>query len=105
MSERVMGYAVICKDKPGEEAGRLRKELTAEHLAHIADTIDNFLIAGPMLEAGETTSSLLIVKAQSEEEALEIVNADPYAKAGIWESIEVRTFVAAAGDWVGGTTW
>jgi hypothetical protein len=62
--------------------------------------------AGPLRDAeGNFTGSLVVVKAESEEDARAFLTNDPYFKADIWSSIEIRAFNAAAGDWVGGKTW
>lgn len=102
---RVVAYAVSCYDRPGPEAGAIRQEKMAEHLAHIEETLDKLWLAGPLFDGGDVVGSLLIFKAESEAEALALAKSDPYGKADIWERIEVRKFVGAAGDWVGGKTW
>lgn len=102
---RVVGYAVTCKDKPGDQPGKIRDEKMAEHLAHIEQTLDTLLLAGPLFEGERVAGSLLIFKADSPEQALEMAKQDPYYKAGIWDSMEAHRFVGAAGDFVGGKTW
>ncbi|MEM7571166.1 MAG: YciI family protein [Pseudomonadota bacterium] len=102
---RIVAYAVSCYDKPGPNAARIRDEKMAEHLAHIEETLDQLWLAGPLFDGEDVVGSLLILKAESEAEALSMAKSDPYGKAGIWERIEVRRFVGAAGDWVGGKTW
>lgn len=97
-------YAIITQDKPGATATRMEK--LKEHLAHVEATLDRLAIAGPLRdEEGNFTGSMLVVKAESEAEARELLSHDPYFKADIWSSIEIRAFNAAAGDWVGGKTW
>jgi len=97
-------YAIITKDKPGATA--IRMEKLREHLAHVEATLDQLAIAGPLRdEAGNFTGSLLVVKADSLEEARSMLAHDPYFKADIWSDIEIRSFGAAAGDWVGGKAW
>ncbi len=97
-------YAIITRDKPGAAATRMEK--LKDHLAHIETVLDRLAIAGPLRdEAGGFTGSLLVVKADSADEARAMLEADPYFRADIWSDIEIRAFNAAAGDWVGGKTW
>ncbi|MEM6680701.1 MAG: YciI family protein [Pseudomonadota bacterium] len=103
--ERVIAYSVLCKDKPGDEAAKIRDQLMPNHLAHIEKTVDSLWLAGPLFDADKVVGSLLIFKADSAEQALEMAKQDPYYEAGIWASMEARRFVGAAGDWVGGKTW
>lgn len=97
-------YAIITRDNPSAIA--IRKEKLAEHLAHVETCLDRIAIAGPLRdEAGAFVGSLLVVKAASEAEARAFIEQDPYYHAGIWSSIEISAFAAAAGEWVGGKTW
>lgn len=100
-----VGYMVLCKDKPGDAPGEIRQQKMGDHLAHVEKTIDTYLLAGPMFDGDKVVGSLLILKADSPEEALEMVKQDPYYKADIWASMEVTRFIGAAGDFVGGKTW
>jgi uncharacterized protein YciI len=97
-------FSIITHDKPGAHAVRMEK--LRDHLAHVEATLDRLAIAGPMRnEAGEFIGSLLVVKADSLEDARAYIEADPYFKADIWSKIDISAFSAAAGDWVGGKTW
>lgn len=97
-------YAIITRDKPG--AAAIRKEKLAEHLAHVETCLDRIAIAGPMRDDnGDFVGSLLVVKAESEEDARAFLEQDPYYHADIWSSIDISAFAAAAGEWVGGKTW
>lgn len=63
-------------------------------------------MAGPLRDDdGAPVGSLLVFRCDSEPEAYELLAADPYAKADIWQSIEMQPFLAAAGDWIGGKIW
>jgi hypothetical protein len=97
-------YAIIAHDAPG--AAAIRGEKLKEHLAHVEEQLDRLAVAGPLRdEAGIFTGSLMIVKADTAEAARELLQSDPYFKAGAWSDIEVRAFGAVAGDWVGGKNW
>lgn len=97
-------YAIVTRDKPG--AGAVRKEKLMQHLAHVEKVLDRIAVAGPLRDdAGNFVGSLLVVKAESVEDARAFLEQDPYFRADIWDRIEISAFNAAAGDWVGGKTW
>jgi uncharacterized protein YciI len=88
-----MLYALICTDKPGSLP--LRKANRPEHLAYLKSLGDRLAFAGPFTEAdGETMNgSLIVVEAGSLEEARKIGEGDPFAKAGIFASVEIRPWL------------
>ena len=81
-----MLYAIICLDKPGALA--VRKANRENHLGHIRGAGSAIVQAGPFLDAdGEMCGSLLIYEgdlAGAEAWAA----ADPYAAAGLFQSVE-----------------
>lgn len=85
-----MLYALICTDKP--ESGALRKANRPDHLAFLDSLGDQLLFAGPFTDAaGEAmTGSLLVIEAPSLGAAQQIADDDPYAKAGIFASVDIR---------------
>lgn len=85
-----MLFAFICTDKP--EALPLRKEKRPEHLAYLQGLGDALKFAGPFTsQDGETMNgSLVVVEAPSLEAAREIANGDPFAKAGVFATVEIR---------------
>ncbi len=86
-----MLYAFICIDKPGEGLA-LRKANREDHLAFLKDLGDQMKTAGPFMneDGSEPRGSLVIVEADSLEDAKAIAARDPYNKAGVFESVEVR---------------
>jgi uncharacterized protein YciI len=88
-----MLYALICTDKPGSLP--LRKANRPEHLAYLKSLGAKLAFAGPFTEAdGETMNgSLIVVEAGSLEEARKIGEADPFAKAGIFASVDIRPWL------------
>lgn len=97
-------WAVFSWDSP--DAPQLRKEHLAAHLDYAAAIIDRIAVGGPLRVDGEPDfGSLIVLKADSEEEARALQEADPYFKAGVWERAEIRPFKPVIGDWVGGKTW
>ena len=86
-----MLFAFICKDKPGKL--QVRMDTRPAHVAHLeALNADRKLaFAGPFLDAeGKPNGSLVVVEAPDVATAEAIAAADPYAKAGLFESVEVR---------------
>lgn len=81
-----MPYAVICRDKPGHLQTRL--DTRAAHLAYI-DRTGIVAMAGPFIEAGQMVGSLVILNAESLHAAEAWAAGDPYAAAGLLESVEV----------------
>ena len=90
-----MLYAIICIDKPG--ALEIRKANRDNHLAHIKGADGAIVQAGPFLDAqGEMCGSLLIFEGDlAGAEAWAAV--DPYAVAGLFQSVEVRAWKKVVG--------
>jgi hypothetical protein len=88
-----MLYALICTDKPGSLS--LRKTNRPEHVAYLESLGDRLVLAGPFTEDdGETPNgSLIVVEAASLDAARWIASGDPYAKAGLFASVEVRPWI------------
>ena len=84
-----MLYAVICIDRPG--ALEIRKANRDAHLAHIRGAGDAIGQAGPFLDAdGQMCGSLLIFEAGDISEVERWCAEDPYARAGLFERVEIR---------------
>ena len=88
-----MLYALICTDKPGSLA--IRKTNRPEHVAYLESLGDALVLAGPFTEAdGETSNgSLIIIEAASLQAAKEIAAGDPFAKASLFASVEIRPWL------------
>jgi uncharacterized protein YciI len=79
----------------GPEGPAIRGTTRPAHLSW-ADSLGGALkLAGPMLGAdgGAPIGSLLIVETASLEAARELFAQDPYARAGLWASQDIRPFV------------
>jgi len=86
-----MLFALICKDKPGSLQVRL--DTRPEHVAFLErlNGDKKLAFAGPFLDAdGKPNGSLVVVEAQDLAGAQALSAADPYAKAGLFESVEIR---------------
>jgi len=91
-----MLYAIICIDKPGHL--EVRKANRDAHLAHIAGADGAIQQAGPFLDpAGEMCGSLLICEAPDMATVEAWCAADPYAQAGLFQSVEIRPWKRVVG--------
>ena len=82
-----MLIALIAKDKPG--ALQTRKDNRDDHLAYIEAT-GVVAQAGPLLDdAGEMAGSLVILDVTDMAAARNWADNDPYAKAGLFDSVEL----------------
>jgi uncharacterized protein (DUF952 family)/uncharacterized protein YciI len=73
----------------GPDAERLRPAARPEHLGHIAE----LLRSGVLIEAGgylDFSSALLLVRASSEEDALDLFRDDVYIRTGVWTDLRAR---------------
>lgn len=88
-----MLYALICTDKPNSLA--LRKANRPEHLAYLESLGETVVFAGPFTAAdGETMNgSLIVVEAPSLDAARTIAAGDPFARAGLFATVEVRPWL------------
>ena len=84
-----MTFALIARDKPG--ALNIRLENRSTHLDYLAATKDKVAGAGPLLaDDGETMiGSLIILNFDMKADAEAWAAADPYAKAGLFENVEI----------------
>jgi uncharacterized protein YciI len=86
-----MLYALICTDKPVEGL-KLRQQNRERHLAWLTDLGDKMKLAGPFMndDGSEPRGSLVVIEAESLEDAGEISASDPYAIAGVFASVDIR---------------
>ncbi|TVQ52710.1 MAG: YciI family protein [Rhodobacteraceae bacterium] len=82
-----MLFAMICRDRPGSLDVRL-----ANRDAHLAYAHDSgaVVFGGPMLdEAGGMVGSLVVIEVEDRAAAEAFAAADPYGRAGLFESVEI----------------
>mgnify|MGYP001387723688 CR=1 FL=1 len=89
-----MRIALICIDKPGHLQTRLDNR--AAHLAHI-EASGVVEMAGPFLNDGQMTGSLVVLNVDTLEQAQAWAAADPYAKAGLFESVMITEWKKVVG--------
>ncbi len=85
-----MLFAISCIDKP--DHGAVRAETRPTHLDFLEANAARIKLAGPYLDDdGERmTGSLLVIEAADAAEARAFAEADPYARAGLFESVAIR---------------
>jgi hypothetical protein len=89
-----MLFALICTDKPGHL--QLRMDTRPEHVAFLKGLGNNLKAAGPFLGTDEKPNgSLVIIDAENKAAAEAIAAMDPYAKAGLFASVEIRPWTWA----------
>ncbi|MEM8571178.1 MAG: YciI family protein [Pseudomonadota bacterium] len=90
-----MLFAITCLDKPGMLETRINNR--ANHLAYIDETCV-VVQAGPFLDdAGEMYGSLIILDVEDLDAAQAWADGDPYARAGLFESVEIRVWKKVVG--------
>ncbi|RIK86394.1 MAG: hypothetical protein DCC69_06830 [Hyphomicrobiales bacterium] len=86
-----MIFALICKDKPGGLEVRLANR--PAHLDYLTalNAAGKLKFAGPLLDdEGKPVGSLVAVEAGDRAGAEAIAAGDPYARAGLFESVEIH---------------
>ena len=88
-----MLYALICTDKPNSLA--IRKANRPDHLESVQGRGDTLVFAGPFTEPDGVTmnGSLVVIEAPTLEAARRIAAGDPFAKAGLFASVEIRAWL------------
>jgi uncharacterized protein YciI len=86
-----MYFVIYAKDKSGQP--KLRPATRPAHIEYLGGFKDRILIAGPMLgEDGEPNGSLIVVDLKDKAEAQAFAANDPYAKAGVFQSVAITAW-------------
>lgn len=84
-----MLYALLCNDKPDHL--QLRLDTRAVHLDYLNSLGDRLKFAGPFLgDDTKPNGSLVVIEASDLTAAKEMAANDPYAKAGLFASVDIR---------------
>ncbi|HUG61797.1 MAG TPA: YciI family protein [Methylomirabilota bacterium] len=85
-----MMFAVTCFDKPDHASVRTANR--PAHLEYLKANAASIRIAGPLLtdDGGGMVGSLLLVEAPDRAAAEAVLSDDPYAKAGLFASTDIR---------------
>jgi uncharacterized protein YciI len=95
-----MLFAVYCLDK--DDALPRRLAARPDHVKFLETLGSRIKIGGPLLDdAGENpVGSLLVIEADSLEQAKTLMAGDPYAGADVFKSVEVRPWRSFMGEWL-----
>ena len=89
-------FALVCLDK--KDALEARMGAREAHLAYVDDHVHMVKVAGPFLDAEDKMiGSLFILEADDLIDAKAFAEEDPYAKAGVFESADLRPFRVTRG--------
>ncbi|MEO0467170.1 MAG: YciI family protein [Pseudomonadota bacterium] len=91
-------FLITCRDKPGALDVRLANR--AAHLEWATAYKDSIAMIGPLFaDDGETfTGSAIVKEAASKADVEAWCRDDPYAKAELFESVEIRPFRWVMGE-------
>ncbi len=94
-----MLYALICRDNPANPPN-LRPDTRSAHLAYLRSLGEQVKFGGALLsdDGSKVLGSLLMIEAESLDAARAIAAGDPYAQAGVFESVEVKPWRWAVGS-------
>ncbi len=88
------------------DSAPIRDATRDAHFAHIGRIMDKIAVAGPLKDAdGTNIGSLFVLDVGDAAEAEALLRSDPHFAAGVWDRWTVHPFLAAAGEWVGGSIW
>lgn len=86
-----MLFALICTDKPNSLD--LRLKVRPDHVAYLNGLGDTLKTAGPFTtDEGSPDGSLVIIDVENRAAAEQIAKNDPYAKAGLFASVDIRAW-------------
>ncbi len=80
-------FVIRALDKPDSLEVRLANR--PQHLDHARSIGDGLFVAGPLLENDKPIGSLIIVEMATLAEVQAFAAADPYAKAGLFASVDI----------------
>ena len=92
-----MLFIATCADKP--DSLQLRLDTRAAHLDYLRGLGARVRAAGALLSEDETTvvGSLLILAGETRADIAVLLAGDPYAKAGLFQSVDVKPWRQAVG--------
>jgi len=89
-------FILTCHDHPNSL--KLRKKTRDAHLRYLNESDVKLFLGGPLLSAKqEPIGSLLIIEAADEHAANNFAAHDPYAKVGLFQSVEINPYIFVAG--------
>jgi len=88
-----MLFALTALDKPGSL--QLRMDTRPDHVAYLEDlrAKGTLKLAGPFLDVdGKPNGSFVVVEADDMDDARAILARDPYARAGLFQTTDLRAW-------------
>ena len=88
-----MAYLVRCLYRPGGAQERL--PLRADHIRHMLDWLPRTVFGAAMLDSRgvDAVGMVVALNVSSTAEASTFINAEPYARAGLFASVEITPLV------------
>ena len=85
-----MLFAIFCTDKPNSSV--IRAANREKHLDYVRGVMDRVVMVGPTQtdDLSQMNGSLLILEFSDKSQAEDFAANDPYAKAGLFESVIIR---------------
>lgn len=88
-----MLFALLCTDKPDHLQVRLDTRPAHVDFLNGLNAEGKLKMAGPFLgDDGKPCGSLVVIEAEDRAAAEALAAADPYAKAGLFEKVEIKPF-------------
>ena len=105
--DRVPGQAFLVLAFDAEGSAEKREQDLDGHLRHIEKNLERYLAAGPLREPGGESliGSFFLVTAENEDDAMHLLNGDPYMQSQMYGEVRVMSATPAAGRWMGGVIW
>jgi uncharacterized protein YciI len=86
-----MLFALICTDKPDHLSVRMDARPAHVDFLNALDARGALKFAGPFVDGdGKPNGTLAVIEAADRNEIEKIAASDPYAKAGLFEKVEIR---------------
>jgi len=94
-----MYFIILAEDKPDSLEVRMKNR--PAHLVY-AQAQGCVILAGPLLTEGENPvprGSMLIIDTPDRAAAEKFADGDPYAKAGLFARVDIKSWMPALGSW------
>jgi len=99
----------MCQDS--DNAPELRKKHLQAHLDYIETVVAMICVGGPLnqsissMQNNTHDGSCFIYDTEDIKVARQLLEHDPYSRAGVYSQVAFAKFSPAAGHWAGGVTW
>ncbi|MBD8604568.1 MULTISPECIES: YciI family protein [unclassified Pseudomonas] len=90
-----MLYVIYCRDNPSTPT--LRDEFYDAHRAYLKSASIKILVAGPYTstDSEKKIGSMLVVEAESLEQATNFQKNDPFALNNVWSEVSINPYIKA----------